>query len=473
MSLPKVTVYVTSRDYGRFLEECLESVFSQTLQSWELLIFDDGSTDGTSEIARRYQARDPQRVRLVTHPEPRGLRACANEALDMARGEYIIRLDADDYFDENALLVLATYLDQHPDVGLVYPNWTYVGENGEFLGVENRKKVRDEAEVLDLPPHGACTMVRKRALKIIGGYEEKFEAQDGHELWMKLQRRFRMGNVRPALFFYRQHSGSMSRDEDRLLEARRQIKRRVAGMYSGPVKPRAVAIVPVKNTYPHLPNIALGPLAGKPLIDYTLDTALDCGLFSNVFVTTDDPAVVEHCNRRGDVDAFLRNIALSDVRAKLAEVATDAVTRLEQERHVYADIVAILSIHSPLRRPEHIQEAIDTLLIHEVDQVISTYEDLDLHFRHGRYGMEPLNAGMLQTLRFEREALFVGNGAVHVLWREFLRADSLYQGRLGHIVMPRDESLQIKSEEDRWLAAYQLQRRSERGSEAGSRQPAE
>lgn len=446
MKPPRVTVYVTSHNYGRYLDQCLESIFQQSLPDWELILFDEGSSDNTLAICQEAASRRSDQIVVVAHPSPKGLRACANQAIEMARGEFIVRLDADDYFDENALLVMVSYLDSHPDIGLVYPNWTYIGENGEFLGVEDRKKVGDEALVLDLPAHGACTMVRRRVLKAIGGYDERFNSQDGHELWMKVLRQFNVGNVRTPLFYYRQHGTSMSRDENRLLESRRQIKRAVADLQGGPVKPRVVAIVPAKNTYAQLKNVALEPLAGKPLIDHTLDAAVSSGLFHTIFVTTDDESIVKHCERRGDATGRLRDLRLSDTRAKLAEVVTDAVNRLETELQVFPDIVVILSVHSPLRRVEHIQEALDTLLVYDVDQVISTYEDFELHFRHGNSGMEPLNPGMLNTLRFEREALFVDNGAIHVVWRDHLEAGSLYRGRIGHTVMPRLESLQIKSQ---------------------------
>lgn len=187
---PTVTVYVTCHNYARFLAECLDSVFAQSLPNWELLIFDDGSTDDSRAIAEEYVTRSPSRVRLFSTEAPRGLRSCANDAIKAARGRYLMRLDADDYLDENALLVLAHRLDADRDLALVYPNWTYIGESGEVLGVERRKRLGDETEMTDLPPHGACTMVRLRALKVTGGYDEAFDSQDGHELWLKLSHRY-------------------------------------------------------------------------------------------------------------------------------------------------------------------------------------------------------------------------------------------------------------------------------------------
>ena len=461
MAQPKVTVYITSHNYGRFLTEAIDSVLRQTLSSWELFVIDDGSHDSSREIATRY-AEQHANIETIENDEPLGLRACANEVIRRARGQYIIRLDADDFFDENALLVLASYLDNHRDIGLVFPNWIYVDENGSFLGIENRKKIGTEAQVLDLPAHGACTMVRRRVLKSIGGYDTQHNAQDGHELWLKVLHRYGVANVQTPLFFYRQHGSSMSRDQTRLLDSRQSIKRSLVEKQKGSISPRIVAVVPAKNSYDHLPNVVLEPFAGKPLIDYTIEAASESGLLESIYVFTDDQHVVQHCEQHANVLAEMRAPQLSSPRSTLSQVLFSAVERLENAHSIHPDIIVLLSVHTPLREAKHIQKAIDTLLLYDVDNVISTYEDIDLHFLHGKNGLEPLNPGMLSKLRFEREALYVDNGAVHAFWRDILSSDNIYQGNIGHIVMPRDQSLQIKSRHDRQLAEQSIQLMNER-----------
>jgi len=448
MNKPLVTVYITTHNYGRFLREAVDSVLGQSLREWEVFIMNDGSTDDSEEIARDYVKAHPGRIHLISTGKSRGLRACANEAIDKAKGRYIMRLDADDYLDASALLILSHYLETHPEKGLVYPNWTYVGEQGEFLGIERRKLVGTEAKVLDLPAHGACTMVRRRILKSIGGYDLSHDSQDGHELWLKVLDRYEVGNVETPLFFYRQHGTSMSRNENRLLAARQKIKRVMAARTEGDVSPRIVAIVPARNQSPDLPGIALAPVQGKALIDYSLDVAEQSGIFECIYVTTDDQSIVDHCAGRKNLIAEVRSPDLSRPQAKLANVMMAAVETLEQKHEIYPDIVVLLSLHSPLRTAAHIQEAVDTLSLYSVDNVISTYEDYDLHFRHEENGLSPLNSGAVQQLRYEREALYVDNGAVHAFWRDFISEEHLYKGRIGHISMTREESFQIKRMED-------------------------
>ena len=445
----KVTVYVPCRNYGRFLREALESVIAQSLASWELIVFTEGSSDETAAVARAFRDRHPDRVRLVETGVAQGLRTCANQALEMARGEYVMRLDADDVLDESALLVLSGHLDRHPDTGLVFPNWIYVSEDGEILGIERRRRLHDEVELLDLPPHGACTMIRKRVLKSIGGYDPQFEGQDGHELWLRTLHRFKAANVPTPLFSYRKHASSMSRDAEAMLAARRAIKRSAAGRLDGPVKPRCVAIIPARNRYHGIPNAALGPIAGRPLLDFTLDCANACGLFDLVHVTTDDAAVVAHCAGRPATVAQLRDPQLSGAGVRMPQIVRSALDHMETRLDLWPDVVAILNVHTPLRRPHHVREAVDTLLLHQVDHVISTYEDHDLHFRHGRFGLEPINPAAASGIALERQALFTGNGALHVSWRDALREGELYEGRVGHVVMSRIDSIQTKHPADR------------------------
>ena len=449
---PKVTVYVPCRQYGHHIDECLQSLARQTLPEWEAILIDDASTDDSVARMEAFRIRFPDRVRVLCNTQVHGLRANANAALELARGEYVMRLDADDYLDENALLVLAMYLDRHPAIGLVYPNWTYIDEDGGFIGQERRKRLWDEARVPDLPAHGACTMVRRRVLKAIGGYETDLTAQDGHELWLKTLYRHGVASVETPLFFYRQHAGSLSGNEARLLDSRRQVKHRAAAAGRGPVAPRIAVVLPVKNTYAHAPDLALAPLAGKPLIDYTLDTVAGDPAYACVLVATDDPAVIAHCEARGDVHVHLRQRGLSDPQVPLADVVANAIAHMEGTLHVLPDIVVVLSAHTPLRRPEHIQEAIDTLLVYPVDEVISTWENHDLQYRHGANGMQAVNAGSINDARFEREALYSCNGAIRATWRESIGVEGLRDRRVGHIVMTRTESLLAKKpDERRWL----------------------
>ncbi len=451
MNRPKVTLYCLSHNYGRYLSEAVESVLAQTFKNWELILIDDASEDETARIGEQFHQQDPQRIRFFRQANRGGIRPCANLALEESRGEYIMRLDADDFLDESALLVLSTYLDQHPDVALVYPNYFYVDPAGKVVGVENRKRIGREAKLLDLPPHGACTLVRKRILKNVGGYSETATAQDGYELWSKILHRYPVANISTPLFYYRQHPDALSSNESQMLTSRQQIARELVDRTRGKVKPRIVGIIPARNNHKTLPNIVLTPFAGKPLLDYTLEAARESGIMDALLVSTEDVRVAEYCQRLPDLLVRERLPSLSQPTTRVSEVLHDALMHLETECGIFPDVLVMLSVHSPLRRHEFIRQALDTLLLHPVDSILSVYEDYDLHFSHGENGLLPLNPGMHRQLRFEREALYVDNGAILAVWRDVVTSENHLGRKIGHIVMPRDRSFQIKTPFDAWL----------------------
>jgi glycosyltransferase involved in cell wall biosynthesis len=460
MIKPSITVYVLSHNYGNYLSQAVESVFVQSRTDWELIIIDDGSTDDSAALAASLQARDPERVRVVVHEAALGLQKSANEALRMARGKYIVRVDADDYLDQSALLVLAHHLDTDHEAALVYPGYVYVDEQGNQLGVEHRWRIGDDTLVLDQPAHGAVTMVRKRVLKAIGGYDEANDRQDGHELWLKVVNRYKVLQVETPLFYYRQHGASLSGDRTQLLDARAKIKRALVERAAGAVAPTIVAVVGAKNTYADMPNVVLNPIAGRPLIDYTLDAALAVTTLDLVIVSTDDQAVVDYCAEHyPTVLARVRPPELSSMTVNESDLLRDSVHAVE-EMEQWPDIVVSLGVHTPLRTAEQVQKAIDTLLLYDIDSVISVHEDQDLYYVHGDRGLEPLNPSMHRQVRVEREALFAGNGAVRALWRDLLDEPESFKPKVGHILMPRQHGLHIKSPHDAWLAEQLLMERA-------------
>ena len=122
-----VSVVVNFLNASRFLEEAIASVHAQTYRTWELLLVDDGSTDASTEIARRHAARDPERLRYLEQPghENRGASAARNLGIANARGELIAFLDADDVWLPSRLDRGVELLRRHPAADMVYGESEY------------------------------------------------------------------------------------------------------------------------------------------------------------------------------------------------------------------------------------------------------------------------------------------------------------------------------------------------------------
>ena len=122
-----VSVVIIFFNEERFLDEAVASVYAQSYPDWELLLVDDGSSDGSSEIARGYVEHDPARIRYLEHPghENRGEGAARNLGVHAARGEWIAFLDGDDVWLPNRLERSVALALAHRDADMIYARTEY------------------------------------------------------------------------------------------------------------------------------------------------------------------------------------------------------------------------------------------------------------------------------------------------------------------------------------------------------------
>lgn len=442
-----VSVYIPVHNYGKFLAQAIESVLAQKFNDWELIIIDDGSTDDSWEIINRYGSHP--KIRTM-HQDKKGLNVTNNIALRLSQGKYIMRLDADDYLDENALLVLANILDTHSQVGMVYPDYYIVDEEGGIIEIVRRKKIGQDAELLDLPALGACTMIRKECLLEVGGYSEEFHCQDGYELWLKFIQSFKPYNLNVPLFYYRQHPSSLTKDREGILRTRRSIKRSFVKQIKKNKIPRVLAIIPVLKKSLSAHDSALHPLAGKPLLWYTISEALKTTMIERIAVSSDDPEVLEYCNGFPNIIPIQRPAELAHASADMGAVVLHALEVLKKENASHPDAVMILYSNTPLRRSSHIEKCIDTMVIFDVDSVIAVAEEVDHFYNHRCNGLCVVNkrAG----ISLERDALYRDSGAIYLSRTAAISPKRILGERIGHIIMLPEESIRIRNNFDFWLS---------------------
>ena len=129
---PAVSVLMPVHNGEKYLGEAIESILNQTFCDYEFVIINDGSTDGTQDILSDYERRE-ERIRVLSQ-QRQGLAATLNLGLEMARGEYIARMDADDISHPERLATQVTYLQKHPEVGLAGTNCYPVDSAGTVGG---------------------------------------------------------------------------------------------------------------------------------------------------------------------------------------------------------------------------------------------------------------------------------------------------------------------------------------------------
>jgi glycosyltransferase involved in cell wall biosynthesis len=188
---PLVSIILIFLNEERFLQEALESVSAQSYDNWELLLVDDGSSDGSSAIAQRFAAEHPGKVRYLEHDghQNRGMSASRNLGIQHATGGYLTFLDGDDVWLPHKLEQQVAIMDSHPAAALVCgrAQWWY-SWTGDATDIQ-----RDFIQQLDVPldtligPPALLTlflqnewaslcdvMVRREIADAVGGYEETF-----------------------------------------------------------------------------------------------------------------------------------------------------------------------------------------------------------------------------------------------------------------------------------------------------------
>jgi glycosyltransferase involved in cell wall biosynthesis len=463
---PLVTIYIPCKDYGEFLAQSVNSVFEQAYLNWELFIIDEASSDNTLDIAREFWQRAPSKVSVIANDSPLGLQRVANMVLRRSKGEYIIRLDADDWLDESALLVMVSRMLTDPSLGIVYGSYYYVDRSGNLLGVERQPKLWLEDKSGLNPPHGACTLIKTRSLKSVGGYLEDVDAQDGWDIWFKLLNRTKASSISTTVFFYRQHSGSLSRDSARLYNARSKIFASLRSSLSGSYVPTVLAVIPVRESYPRFKGVPYAKIGLKSLLEHAICNVQALKLISEVIVSADSEPVLEHVGslqssgKIKPVTSVLRPSQLSGPHVDLHDILSHALSTFEKEKATLPDIILFLSLHTPLINTIAVQQAIDILLVTESDTVVSVHEERNPIFTHSVNGLKLVGAGRFDGLFHRSQQLFRFTGGIIASWCGSITERSLWSGKTGYVELSPEQSLVVNDLATLRLACSLLQKNS-------------
>ncbi len=212
MSRPLVSVVVPNYNYGRFLPRALESVFAQTYSDVEVLVVDDGSTDDSLEVMRRYDGR----IRSISQPNG-GVSRARNLGVRESRGELIAFLDSDDWWLEEKLAKEVALLESG-GFGMVYTGLRFVSEDGDVRGEITDGLsgwVLKELALLTkpgVPASGSSALIRRECFDEVGPFDPALSTSADWDLWRRIACRYAIGMVREPLTSYRLHPASMHRD---------------------------------------------------------------------------------------------------------------------------------------------------------------------------------------------------------------------------------------------------------------------
>jgi glycosyltransferase involved in cell wall biosynthesis len=207
--MPAISLVIPAYNRAKFIAAAVGSVLRQTERDFELVVWDDGSTDNTLEVARRAAGDDP-RVRIIA-AEHRGACAAINSAVALTSGKYLGQIDSDDGIVPTALAETRAYLDAHHAVGVVYSDYLTIDEAGNVTGQGTRTKIpysRDRL-LIDFMTF-QFRLMRRELFLAAGGMDESRSTAEDYDLCLRLSEMTEIRHLPRPLYLYRLHRGSIS-----------------------------------------------------------------------------------------------------------------------------------------------------------------------------------------------------------------------------------------------------------------------
>lgn len=202
--MPKVSIIIPCFNLGKYIHTAIDSVLAQTFQDFEIIIVNDGSTDG--ETNQILDDLENLKIKVITTAN-QGLSNARNNGIEQAVGEYILPLDADDKIAPTYLEKAVRILDQNENIGIVYCR-------AEFFGVNNAKWELPDYELMQMLIDNmifCSAFFRKADWKLVGGFKPTMiYGWEDYDFWLSIiELKREVCRLPEYLFYYRQRSKSM------------------------------------------------------------------------------------------------------------------------------------------------------------------------------------------------------------------------------------------------------------------------
>ena len=186
--MPKVSVIIPTYNRARILGEAIDSVLSQRYNDFELIVVDDGSTDGTEELVASYLPR-----LTYLYQEHQGVSAARNRGIASARGEYLSFLDSDDLWIKDKLSSQIHFMESHPECLICYTDEIWIRKGVRVNPMKKHKKYSGMIFEQCLPlciVSPSSVLIARTLLDAVGTFDESLEVCEDYDLWLRIAARY-------------------------------------------------------------------------------------------------------------------------------------------------------------------------------------------------------------------------------------------------------------------------------------------
>lgn len=210
----KISVGIPFYNAGEYFKDAIQSVLSQSFADFELILLDDGSTDDSLSIARSFSDK---RIRVLSDGENKGLPARLNQLIDISRGEYIARMDADDLILPDKFEKQVALLDGQPHIQLVTTGLCSITNENKVLGYRlargtNHEKYTVSDVIFGKADIAHATIMARKSWYYLNRYNEEAKLMEDYQLWIDaaINNSLNVGYLQEPLYFYREQSSVSS-----------------------------------------------------------------------------------------------------------------------------------------------------------------------------------------------------------------------------------------------------------------------
>jgi glycosyltransferase involved in cell wall biosynthesis len=222
---PLVSVIIPCYNGETYLEETIESALAQSYQPVEVIVVDDGSTDGSREIAQRFPVR-------YMHQQNQGLTKSRNRGVRESRGSYVVFLDADDRLRRNAIEAGMRILTERPECAMAVGDHVFISADGSYLDDSHKHAVLQiDYEALlksNYIEMISSVLFRRSVLEGAGGFDTGLRVAEDYDLYLRIARNYPIGCHSAVIAEYRMHHSNTSHNSELMLSMTLQVLRRQA-----------------------------------------------------------------------------------------------------------------------------------------------------------------------------------------------------------------------------------------------------
>ena len=198
---PLISVIVPVHNQEKYIGRCLRSLLNQNVNNeYEIIIINDGSTDKTSYALNLFSGYN---IKVINNKDNIGLPSSLNIGIKNSKGKFIVRVDSDDYVNENYLLFLSEFLIQNKSTDAVACDYLLVDENEKIL-----KECLSKNE-----PIGCGIMFKKKNLIDIGLYDSNMKLHEDKDLLYRFKKKFKINYLNIPLYRYRKHETNITNNK--------------------------------------------------------------------------------------------------------------------------------------------------------------------------------------------------------------------------------------------------------------------